>query len=198
MPQIDEIAAYIRGIWLLVKGDSSGFGWLDISASGVWRSFAAFLWCLPPMAVGWATWRLFYLANMPEGAATGLIFIVKLFIVDALMWFVPLVIIAALARPLGYVELLAPVIITSNWLSVPMVYAMATPLALQLVLPDSGGALGLLSLSLLIANFVLIFRLMKIIARDQLLLACALTGLLTLTPLMLNVRLPAMLGVLPG
>ncbi|WP_275788049.1 hypothetical protein [Pararhizobium gei] len=198
MPQIEEIVSHLRGVWLLIKCDRSGYDWLDISASGVLRSLAAFLWCLPPMAIGWATWRLFYLANMPEGAATGVIFIVKLFVIDSAMWFVPLIIVAALARPLGFAEILAPVVIATNWLSVPIVYAMAVPSALQLVIPGSGDILGLFPIILLIVNFVLIFRLMRTIAKDQLLLASVLTGLLTLTPLMLNVRLPYLLGVMPG
>jgi hypothetical protein len=198
MPQIEEIGNYIKGIWLLVLGDRSGFDWLDITALGVWRSFAAFLWCLPAMAVGWAAWRLYYLANMPQGAETGLVFILKLLFVDVAMWVVPLVFVAALAKPLGYGELLAPIIITSNWLAVPIVYAMAVPLAIRLVIPNSEGLTSLLSLILLLANFTAIFRLVKTIAKDQTLLASALSALLILPSLMLSESLPRVLGLMPA
>lgn len=198
MPQIEEIGNYIKGIWLLVLGDRSGFDWLDITALGVWRSFAAFLWCLPAMAVGWAAWRLYYLANMPQGAETGLVFILKLLFVDMAMWVVPLVFVAALAKPLGYGELLAPIIITSNWLAVPIVYAMAVPLAIRLVIPNSEGLTSLLSLILLLANFTAIFRLVKTIAKDQTLLASALSALLILPSLMLSESLPRVLGLMPA
>jgi hypothetical protein len=198
MPQIEEIGNYIKGIWLLVLGDRSGFDWLDITALGVWRSFAAFLWCLPAMAVGWAAWRLYYLANMPQGAETGLVFILKLLFVDVAMWVVPLVFVAALAKPLGYGELLAPIIITSNWLAVPIVYAMAVPLAIRLVIPNSEGLASLLSLILLLANFTAIFRLVKTIAKDQTLLASALSALLILPSLMLSESLPRVLGLMPA
>jgi hypothetical protein len=198
MPQIEEIGNYVKGIWLLVLGDRSGFDWLDITALGVWRSFAAFLWCLPAMAVGWAAWRLYYLANMPQGAETGLVFILKLLFVDMAMWVVPLVFVAALAKPLGYGELLAPIIITSNWLAVPIVYAMAVPLAIRLVIPNSEGLTSLLSLILLLANFTAIFRLVKTIAKDQTLLASALSALLILPSLMLSESLPRVLGLMPA
>jgi len=198
MPQIEEVGNYIKGLWLLILGDRSGFDWLDITALGVWRSFAAFLWCLPAMAVGWAAWRLYYLANMPQGAETGLVFIVKLLFVDMAMWVVPLVLVAALAKPLGYAELLAPIIITSNWLAVPTVYAMAVPLAIRLVIPNSEGVTSVLSLILLLANFAAIFRLVKTIAKDQTLLASALSALLILPSLMLSESLPRVLGLMPA
>ncbi|MEK1929456.1 MAG: hypothetical protein AAAC47_06635 [Pararhizobium sp.] len=198
MPQIEEVGNYIKGLWLLILGDRSGFDWLDITALGVWRSFAAFLWCLPAMAVGWAAWRLYYLANMPEGATTGLVFILKLLFVDMAMWVVPLVLVAALAKPLGYPELLAPIIITSNWLAVPTVYAMAVPLAIRLVIPNSEGLTSVLSLILLLANFTAIFRLVKTIAKDQTLLASALSALLILPSLMLSESLPRVLGLMPA
>jgi hypothetical protein len=198
VPQIEEVGNYIKGVWLLILGDKTGFDWLDITALGVWRSFAAFLWCLPAMAVGWAAWRLYYLANMPQGAETGLVFILKLLFVDMAMWVVPLVFVAALAKPLGYGELLAPIIITSNWLAVPIVYAMAVPLAIRLVIPNSEGLTSLLSLILLLANFTAIFRLVKTIARDQTLLASALSALLILPSLMLSESLPRVLGLMPA
>jgi hypothetical protein len=198
MPQIDEIADYIKGLWLLILGDRSGFDWLDISALGVWRSFAAFLWCLPAMAVGWAAWRLYYLGNMPAGAETGLVFVLKLLFVDMAMWIVPLVLMTALAKPLGYTEILAPLIITSNWLAVPIVYAMAVPLAIRLVIPHSDGLTSLLSLILLLVNFTAIFRLVKTIANDQMLLASALASLLILPSLILSESLPRVLGLMPA
>ncbi|OBZ96826.1 membrane protein [Pararhizobium polonicum] len=197
MPQIEEIGIYIKGLWLLIIGDRSGFGWLDISAAGVWRSFAAFLWCLPAMAVGWGAWRLFYLAQMPSGTEAGLLFILKLFLVDVVIWVLPLILIAVLAKPLGYEEMLAPLVITTNWLSVPMSYAMAFPLALRLVLPGSEGLSSLLSFIFLVVNFTAIFRLVKTIANGQLLLASAISALLILLPLMLSDVVPELFGLVP-
>jgi hypothetical protein len=197
MPQIEEIGAYLKGVWLLVLGDRSGFDWLDITASGVWRSFAAFLWCLPAMAVGWAAWRMFYLEQMPTGTETGLGFILKLFLVDMTMWIVPLVLVSVLAKPLGYGDMLASIIIGTNWLAVPAVYAMAVPLAIRLVLPGGQGLAYLLSLILLLANFTAIFRLVKTVTNNQLLLASAISALLILPSLMVSEALPRLLGLMP-
>lgn len=197
MPQIEEIGAYLKGVWLLILGDRSGFDWLDITVTGVWRSFAAFLWCLPAMAVGWAAWRLFYLEQMPTGTETGLGFILKLFLVDLTMWIVPLVLVAVLAKPLGYGDMLASIIISTNWLAVPTVYAMAVPLAIRLVIPGGQGLAYLMSLILLLVNFTVIFRLVKTVTNNQLLLASAISALLILPSLMLSEALPPLLGLMP-
>ncbi len=197
MPQIEEIGAYLKGVWLLILGDRSGFDWLDITATGVWRSFAAFLWCLPAMAVGWAAWRLFYLEQMPPGTETGLGFILKLFLVDVTMWIVPLVLVSVLAKPLGYAGLLAPIIISTNWLAVPTVYAMAVPLAIRLVMPGGQGLAYLLSLILLLASFTAVFRLVRTVTNNQLLLASTISALLILPSLMLSEALPPLLGLMP-
>jgi hypothetical protein len=197
MPQIEEVGAYLKGVWLLILGDRSGFDWLDITAIGVWRSFAAFLWCLPAMAVGWAAWRLFYLEQMPTGTETGLGFIMKLFLVDMTMWIVPLVLVAVLAKPLGYADMLASIIISTNWLAVPTVYAMAVPLAIRLVLPGGQGLAYLLSLILRLVNVTVIFRLVKTVTNNQLLLASAISALLILPSLMLSEALPPLLGLMP-
>ncbi len=197
MPQIEEVGAYIRGIWLLIFGDKSGYDWLDITALGVWRSFAAILWCLPAMAVSWGAWRLYYLANMPVGSEAGLPFILKLLLVDLATWILPLLLMAALAKPLGYAEHLAVIIIATNWLWVPVFYAMAVPAAMRLILPGSEGLTSLLSLILLMAAFMAVFRLMKTIANNQTLLAAALSSLLILPSLMLGEGLQRYFGLMP-
>ena len=198
MPQLDEVGVYLRGLWLLVLGKSEGFGWLDISVTGVWRSFAAIVWCLPAMTVSWASWRLAYLAAMPAGTPTGLAFIAKLLIVDLLSWIVPLLLVAALSRPLGFDTLLAPLIVATNWLSVPTYYAMAVPSALRLLLPEAQGLSGLLSLVALIGALRALFRVVRAIAGEQALLSWALSALLVLPSLMLGDLLQRSLGLLPG
>ena len=197
MPQIDEVLHYVKGLWLLVLGRKEGFGFLDITANGVWRSFAAILWCLPVMAVSWSASRLFYLANMPDGTQVGLAFFVKLLIVDLATWILPLVLIAVLAKPLGYADLLAGIIVTTNWLSVPIFYVMALPIALRLVIPGSEGVTSLLSLVTLVTAFTAIYRLLKAIAGDQTLLAVALTAMFILPSLMVGEVLQQVFDLVP-
>jgi hypothetical protein len=198
MPQLDEIGIYLKGVWLLLQGKREGFDWLDLSATGVWRSFAAILWCLPAMAVSWAAWRMFYLANMPDGTEAGLAFIAKLFVVDVATWILPVVLIAALATPLGYAEALAAIIVITNWLSIPTFYGMAFPAAIRLVIPGSEGLTGMMSLLVLIAIIAAIYRLLKIITGgEQTLLAATLSALFVLPSLMIGEVLQRSFGLLP-
>ncbi|MDQ0318744.1 hypothetical protein QO002_000882 [Pararhizobium capsulatum DSM 1112] len=198
MPQLEEIGTYLKGIWLLLSGDKRGFDYLDLSAIGVWRSFASILWCLPAMAVSWGAWRLYYLANMPQGTPAGLTFILKLFLIDLSAWVLPLALIAVLARPLAYSEILADVIVTSNWISLPIFYAMAVPAAIRLVIPGSEGLTALLSLVTLVVSFAAVFRLIKTIASPHALLAFALTTLSILPSLIIGELMQRALGLFPG
>lgn len=199
MPQLDEIGIYLRGVWMLVLGKPEGFDWLDLSASGVWRSFAAILWCLPAMAVSWSAWRMFYLANMPDGSTAGLAFIAKLFIVDVATWILPILLIVLLARPLGYGQALGAIIVVTNWLSIPTFYGMAFPAAIRLVVPGSEGLTGMLSLIALVAIIVAIFRVLKVITGgDQTLLAATLSALFILPSLMIGEMLQRSFGLLPA
>ncbi|OLP59261.1 hypothetical protein BJF93_05070 [Xaviernesmea oryzae] len=198
MPQLEDVGIYLKGLWLLILGKREGFDWLDISVPGVWRSFGAIPWCLPAMTVSWASWRLAYLAAMPAGTPTGLAFIAKLLLVDLASWILPLLLVVALSRPLGYDMLLAPLIVTTNWLSVPTYYAMAVPSALRLVLPNADGFTALLSILALICALLALFRILRAITGEQVLLAWALSALFVLPSLMLGETLQRTLGLIPG
>jgi hypothetical protein len=99
MPLLEEVLVYIKGLWLLIQGNLEGYRWLDIRESGLWRSFTAILWTLPALAVGWASWRLYYLSVMPTGTTVGIGFFGKLLAVDLVSWLLPIVLIAVLSRP---------------------------------------------------------------------------------------------------
>ncbi|KQV44191.1 MULTISPECIES: hypothetical protein [unclassified Rhizobium] len=197
MPQLEEISLYLKGIWLLLTGDQRGFDYLDNSAAGVIRSFAAILWSLPAMAVIWASTRYYYLSNMPEGTSAGLPFILKLMTIDLISWIVPIALIAALAKPLAFGELLADVIVTTNWISVPLLYAAAVPAALSLMVPASGDFAALLSLIVMMVSIAAVFMLLKTITGKHTLLAFTLTALYLLPPLMAGEWLRDALGLFP-
>lgn len=197
MPRIEDISDYLRGIWLLVLGDRKGLSWLDNSADGVLRSFLAFVWCLPAMAIGWSGARMYYLANMPDGTPAGVIFVLKLLLVDIAAWGVPLLLVAILSRALGYTDILADVIVATNWLSVPALYASAFPSAISLVIPGSGPSMALVALLILMFAIAATYRLLKTIVGDHWLLATTLTMLFILPSLMVADLLQRALGVTP-
>ncbi|PST27095.1 hypothetical protein C7U60_02035 [Mesorhizobium plurifarium] len=198
MPLLEEVLVYIKGLWLLIQGNQEGYRWLDISESGLWRSFTAILWTLPALAVGWASWRLYYLSAMPTGTTVGIGFFGKILVVDLVSWLLPIVLIAVLSRPLGFSVLVVPVIVTTNWLQVPLTYAMAVPAALLLVIPGSGGMAALLWLLLLVVSSALLFRLLRTVTANQNLLAAALAAIFLLSPLMIMQFLQRLLGLMPG
>ncbi|ANK71207.1 MULTISPECIES: hypothetical protein [Ensifer] len=197
MPLLDEVLAYIRGLWLLAQGNEEGFRWLDFSESGLWRSFTSMLWCLPAIAVTWASWRLYYLSVMPDGTTIGIGFIFKLLVVDLVSWLLPLVLIAILSRPLGFAGAVVPIVVTTNWLSVPLSYAMAVPAAIRVVIPGSQGLTSFIWLTLLVISVAVLFRLLRMVTGNQTLLASALTALFLLPSMMIGDLLQRFFGLIP-
>ncbi|MFC3071619.1 hypothetical protein [Shinella pollutisoli] len=198
MPGLDEVLHYLNGIWLLLRQKPEGFGWLDLSFRGLLRSFWAFAWCVPAFAVIWASWRLYYLAGMPEGTAAGIGFIGKLLAIDVAGWLLPPVILAALARPLGYGRQLATVITASNWIAVPFGYAAAVPFALTLLVPSSGPVAGLMLYAVFGASVILQYRLVWMCVGRQTLLASAMTAIYVLPPMIVGQELQRLLGTMPA
>ncbi|WP_065372246.1 hypothetical protein [Ensifer adhaerens] len=198
MPLLDEVLAYIKGLWLLAQGNEEGFRWLDFSESGLWRSFTSMLWCLPAIAVTWASWRFYYLSVMPAGTTIGFGFIFKLLVVDLVSWLLPLVLIAIVSRPLGFAGAVVPIVVTTNWLSVPLSYAMAIPAAMRLIIPGSQGLTSLIWLALLVVSVAVLFRLLRMITGNQMLLASALTALFLLPSMMIGDLLQRFFGLIPG
>lgn len=198
MPGLDEVLHYLTGVWHLVSKRQEGFGWLDLSWRGLVRSFWAFAWALPALAVIWASWRLYYLGRMPEGTSAGADFIFKMFLIDAIGWVLPLILVALVARPLGFAQHLATLIIASNWIAVPFAYATAIPFAIALVVPAFAAFSGLLLYAVFGASIVLQYRLLWMCVGKQNLLAATLTALFVLPPLLAGQGLQVLLGTLPN
>lgn len=198
MPALDEVLHYLTGIWHLVRQRPDGFRWLDLSWRGLARSFWAFAWSLPALAVIWASWRLYFLGRMPEGTTAGVEFILKLLMIDVVGWLLPLALLTLLARPLGYAQHLVTIVIASNWIAVPFAYATAIPFALALVMPAFSALSGLLLYVVFGASIVLQYRLLWMCLGKQALLAATLTALFVLPPLLVGQGLQVALGTLPS
>ena len=197
MPALEEVLYYLNGIWLLIRKKQEGFNWLDLSWRGLKRSFWAFAWCLPALAVIWASWRLYYIGNMPQGTTAGAEFVLKMLVIDIIGWLFPLFLIAALSGPLGYARHLVAIVTASNWIAVPFAYATAIPFAVTLVAPSAGVFGGLLLYAVFGASIVLQYRLMWMCTGRQGLLAAAITALFVLPPLLVGQSLQKFFGTLP-
>jgi hypothetical protein len=161
MPGFDELGYYFRGLWLLITGRSEGLAWLDFSQRGFWRSWWAILFCLPPTLLNWLAVRASYLAALPSGARLEPVFYSKLTIIELANWTVPIALVATLAAGTGLSRFIIPVVVSTNWLSVPLQWLYAPVSALQLLLPGSDGAALRLSGLLLILWIALQFRIVR-------------------------------------
>ena len=173
MPGFDELSYYMRGLWLLITGRPEGVTWLDFSQRGFWRSWWAILFCLPPTLLSWLAFRATYLAAMPAGARLEPVFYSKLAIMELANWTVPMALVATLAVGTGLSRFVIPVVVSTNWLSVPLQWLYSLQSVLQLLLPGSDGAAAFLYLLFLILSIGLHFRIVRAVIGGDNLVASA-------------------------
>jgi hypothetical protein len=186
---------YLNGLWLLLKGDTQGFRLLDISDRGMTRSFWAFLWCLPAMFVSWSWIRLSFLEASPSGTKAGLAFFLRLALIEAVNWIVPLILIAALCMLLNIARKFTAIVVTANWLSVPLAYAYAILTLAALAVPAVAGFVALLQVALLFATVASVSRILRLICGPQPLMVMTLVLVMFVPGLLLSDLLQEYLGV---
>lgn len=198
MPPRSEVAFYMRGLWLLFLGDPAGGRLLDLSERGMARSFYAAVWCLPSMALSWYWWHEAYLSAMPEGVRTGGLFFLRLAMVEAICWMVPLVLIGFLLAAFGAKEKYPPLVVVANWLSLPFSYGYAVLILIALLFPRLQGIVAILWFALLMALVFSFSRIVKFFVREQPLLVTALVMTLLIPGMLLSEFLQRFLGVYPN
>lgn len=198
MPGFREVQYYLAGIWLLIKLDPRGFRFLDISDRGVNRSFWAILWCLPPTGITWLTLRNGYLRSMPPEADVGFTFYFRLGLIEFSSWIVPLIFAGLLLFALRMGERFAPVVVSVNWLSVPLAYINGLLLALVFFTPGSIDIVRLLLLVLALAQIFALARVLRMICHGQVLTVGGLTLALMVPPMIVSEYLFNFLGLSPG
>jgi hypothetical protein len=194
MPRLDEVGYYMRGLWLLLIGKAEGFQFLDLSERGFWRSWWAIPFCLPPTLLSWASFRLYFLAQMPQGTETGPSFFFKLAVVEAANWLIPLLVVLVLARIAGFGRVALPLIIAFNWLSVPLQWAYVPVSLIQIWAPADTSA-ALLYLLTLGTYVYVTYRISIAILGGQKLPAFVLVMVMFSVPLMVQSQLLTMLGL---
>src|SRR5215471_15037868 len=144
MPTFREVQYYLAGLWLLVRMDPRGFSYLDISDRGVIRSFWAILWSAPPIGLSWLWWRQSYLAAMPPETSVGMAFFFRLGLIEAANWLLPLVLAGLLLLIFHFEEKFAPVVVTTNWLGLPLSYLNGLLVAFIAFVPGTDGLIALI------------------------------------------------------
>lgn len=198
MPTLKEVEFYLRGLWLLFKQDPSGFSYLDLSDRGAMRSFWSILWALPAILISFAWWRLLYLQGLPEGTATGALFFFRLALVEASNWLFPLILLGVLCWTIGIGEKFASMVVVTNWLALPVSYSYGLLVLVMMFLPGLAGIVALLWFLLMIAVIAALFRIMRMIVGDQLLMVSTIVLILLVPAMIIAEMLQRYLGVYPG
>ncbi|MBX4953141.1 hypothetical protein HJA95_26975 [Rhizobium binae] len=198
MPGLREVQYYLAGLWLLIRMDPRGFRFLDLSERGVNRSFWAMVWCLPPMGISWLWWRQAFLRSMPPDADVDLAFFIRLGLVEIANWIVPLVFAGLLLLAFRMGERFAPVVVSVNWLGVPLSYINGLLLALVFFLPGAVGLVSLLLLAFMLAQVFVLARILRMICHDHALMVGALTLVLLVPSMILSEYLQHFLGIYPA
>lgn len=198
MPGLREVQYYLAGLWLLIRLDPRGFRFLDLSDRGVNRSFWAMAWCLPPMGISWLWWRQVFLRTMPPETDVDFAFYIRLSLVEIANWFVPLVFAGLLLLAFRMGERFAPLVVSVNWLGVPLSYINGLLLALVFFLPGTVGLVSLLLLVCMLAQVFVLARILRMICYGHALMVGALTLVLLVPPMILSEYLQHFLGIYPA
>jgi hypothetical protein len=198
LPSISEVKLYLLGLWLLVKGDRSGFQYLDMTDRGMMRSFWAIVWCIPAIGFSWIWWRLAYMQGMPPGQSLGSIFFIRMAMLEAANWLLPLVLVGTLCLLLGIGRHFPAIVFTANWLSVPFSYIYGLLSVLLILLPSITGLIALIWLAAIVVLVVSLSRIFRIFLGDQKLMISTLTMVLIVPSLLVADVLERFLGVYPG
>jgi len=194
MPRLEEVGYYMQGLWLLLAGKAEGFQYLDFTERGFWRSWWAILFCLPPTLLSWASFRLYFLTQVPQGTPTGPLFFVKLAVIEAANWLIPLLVVLVLARIAGFSRAALPLIIAFNWLSVPLQWAYVPVSLLQIWAPADASA-ALLYLFTLGTYVFITYKVAVAILGGQKFPAFVLVMVVFSVPLMVQSQLLTVLGL---
>ena len=195
MPSLDEVFHQLRGLWLVVLEPAEGLKQLDLGPSGALRSFWAFVWCLPPILVSWASYRLGYLDGKPEGTATGAGFFLKLGVIELSNWLVPLLAVAGVMLAVGMVRRLSAVIVAFNWMMVPSSWLMSAYSALSILSPADAPSFVLFYLMLGIIVLMAQFLVLNVLLAGQKLLASTLIIANLVTTLYVSWKLQVAFGL---
>ncbi|WP_127520259.1 transporter [Mesorhizobium sp. Z1-4] len=191
MPSADDIQNYLGGVWKLMNGRSEGLRQLDLSIDGFWNSFFAIFVALPALGVGWVSF-----ANELAGGdpfAYRLWILAKLAVIDLISWVGPIILFAAVAKPVGLIDRFVPYVVASNWASAAFAWLLLPPALIDLFWPESVELTDLISLVAVILTLVLAWRLTNtVIARGAAvatavffaMIAVSVTILLVLQPLL--------------
>jgi hypothetical protein len=163
---LNQPRRHLSGLLLLVRGDARGLSLFDISDEGLARSFSAYLWTLPAIALYGIGRRLTELGMAPDIGGTWS-FVFKFALNQAAGIVLPILFLALASPLLGYRVLLRTLIVTWNWSALvylPLVHLVAAPFFLLDLQRWSLGGLAFVTFALIGAGVVLFALQWRILA----------------------------------
>ena len=161
MPSFEDIHRYLTGVWRMMMGRPDGIQLLDLSADGFWNSFFAIAVALPALIVGWVG-----IANElgaePDIFGSKISILLRVALVDAGTWLLPLAILAVVAPWAGIAGRFVHYVVASNWASALIVWLMLPAALLRLFAPSLQGLAEVLSLGLFAVSMALTWRLTNV------------------------------------
>lgn len=135
MPPFEEVLHYVKGVRRLVIQDPMGFRWFDLTDRGFKRSFWAMVWCFPLMVPNWIWWHGLFATYGPLDGDTGILFYVRMAIVEYFLWLLPLLTVGIFMafRKLG--DRFDTLVTVNNWLNVPIYVMTAVISLMELFIP---------------------------------------------------------------
>jgi hypothetical protein len=156
MPPFEEVLYYIKGVRLLVSQNPMGFRWFDLSDRGFKRSFWAMVWCFPLMLPNWIWWHGLFVNYGPLDGDTGIIFYVRMALVEYFLWLLPLLTTGIFMALRGMGDRFDTLVIVNNWLNVPIYVVTAVISLMELFIP----------VPFIVWYYVLQFQLAAVIAAE--------------------------------
>lgn len=194
----DEVKLYLKGLWLLIKGDAIGSRYLDLTDRGLKRSFLAPVISLPALFVSWLWWAKTVESVTGYNASQDPLFYLRLALVDAICWMVPIICMGTLLYIFNAGRKFSALVTCSNWLAVPFTYIYACLILIAFAVPFLQPTVALLFMGLLLALVVANFCIIRFFVRDQPLLAFAIVMTLLIPQMILSEWLQRFLGVYPA
>jgi hypothetical protein len=192
MVDANYIASQLRGAWLIMLGKREGLRFLDVSEDGFWKSLQTVLIALPPLLFAWTTNSLEIAgsSNLSVISVTG-----RLALIEIVVWFLPLILLAYAARPLGFANQFVAFFVASNWFTAIINY-LATPFyVLERFFPGADGPILIASLLILAMGCVFLFRVIRLTLTQTIAVSFAILSYLLVSTLLIVSGMESALGL---
>ena len=133
-----------------------------------------------------------------EGVGVGGLFYFRLVMVEAMNWVLPVILVGILCWMIGIGEKFTSMVVVVNWLAVPVSYSYGLLVLVMMFLPGLAGVVAFLWLLLMITLIAALFRIVRMIVGDQLLMVSTIIMVLLVPSMIIAEVLERYLGVYPG